>query len=443
MEQSSIYSVLIRLHKLALAIWLIYPFHVDSAQWRVNPDGPPLEQVLQKAVAGDRLLLAPGHYYAPQLYINKPLILEGMEGAIIDGQGKGNVITIKSSDVTIQNLILRGSGNNLTKMNSVIFVEQNATHAEILNNIIISKAFGIWVDGTKNVKILKNHIQGDSTIRSQDRGNGVHLFNTEGATVADNEIWHTRDGIYIDTSNYNILKNNHIHHLRYGIHYMYSHHNQIIGNRTNNTRTGYALMQSKNLTVKNNRSVYDDNYGILLNYIINSTIENNYVMSINTAPDSTVEIKRVPGAESKALFVYNSQFNTIYSNVFSHSDIGIHLTAGSEDNTLYGNNFIQNRVQVKYVATRQQEWSHNGVGNYWSDYLGWDLNADGIGDRPYEPNDAVDRMLWKYPSAKILMHSPAIKTLRWVQEQFPVLRPPGVRDSFPLMKQYSVSKGDL
>ncbi|NIP42086.1 MAG: copper-binding protein, partial [Gammaproteobacteria bacterium] len=67
----------------------------------------------------------------------------------------------------------------------------------------------------------------------------------------------------------------------------------------------------------------------------------------------------------------------------------------SEDNTLYENNFIQNRVQVKYVATRRQEWSHNGIGNYWSDYLGWDMNADGIGDRPYEPNDGVDRMLWK------------------------------------------------
>lgn len=425
-----------------MVIWLIHPFHIDSAQWHVNPDGPPLEQILEKAVAGDHILLAPGHYFT-RLFINKPLILQGTEGAIVDGQGIGNVITINSADVIIRDLILRGSGNNLTKMNSVIFVEQNAAHAEILNNIIISKAFGIWVDGTKNVKILENHIQGDNTIRSQDRGNGVHLFNTKGATVAGNNIWHTRDGIYIDTSNHNILKNNHLHHLRYGIHYMYSHHNQISGNRTNNTRTGYALIQSRNLTIKNNRSEHDDNYGILLNYITNSTIENNYVTSINTTPDSITGIKRVPGAESKALFVYNSQFNTIHNNVFSRSDIGIHLTAGSEDNTLYGNNFIQNRVQVKYVAASQKEWSHNGIGNYWSDYLGWDLNADGIGDRPYEPNDGVDRMLWKYPAAKILMHSPAIKTLRRIQEQFPILRPPGVRDSFPLMKQHSGSEGIL
>jgi len=31
------------------------------------------------------------------------------------------------------------------------------------------------------------------------------------------------------------------------------------------------------------------------------------------------------------------------------------------------------------------------------------------------------------------MDSPAIIILRWVQRQFPILKPPGVKDSFPLM----------
>ena len=101
---------------------------------------------------------------------------------------------------------------------------------------------------------------------------------------------------------------------------------------------------------------------------------------------------------------------------------------------IYGNAFIGNRVQVKYVATRHQEWSQRGRGNYWSDYIGWDLDSDGVGDHPYEPNDAVDKLLWKYPIARVLMNSPAVETLRWVQQQFPVLRPQGVRDSYPLMQ---------
>ena len=141
----------------------------------------------------------------------------------------------------------------------------------------------------------------------------------------------------------------------------------------------------------------------------------------------------VPGAEGKAIFIYNSLFNQITGNLFSSSDLGIHLTAGSEDNRFSGNAFISNKEQVKYVSNRLQDWSHEGRGNYWSDYLGWDLDNDGIGDTHYHPNDGIDMLLWKYPSARVLMNSPAVETLRWVQRQFPVFRPPGVSDSRPLM----------
>ncbi|MOA70523.1 hypothetical protein D3C78_1994570 [compost metagenome] len=43
-------------------------------------------------------------------------------------------------------------------------------------------------------------------------------------------------------------------------------------------------------------------------------------------------------------------------------------------------------------------------------------------------------MLWLYPQVQLLMTSPAIELLRWVQRAFPVIRPPGVRDSSPLIR---------
>src|SRR3546814_12324355 len=87
----------------------------------------------------------------------------------------------------------------------------------------------------------------------------------------------------------------------------------------------------------------------------------------------------ISGGEGKALFIYNSLFNTIENNHFEKSSLGIHLTAGSEDNRISGNAFVGNQQQVKYVATRTQEWTVDGRGNYWSDYLGWDRNDDGLG----------------------------------------------------------------
>lgn len=72
--------------------------------------------------------------------------------------------------------------------------------------------------------------------------------------------------------------------------------------------------------------------------------------------------------------------------------------------------------------------------------MGWDKNADGIGDQPYEPNDSMDKILWKYPAAKFLLNSPAIETLRFVERSFPILKSPGVKDSFPLMSEETVAQ---
>ncbi|MDH5785370.1 MAG: nitrous oxide reductase family maturation protein NosD [Chromatiales bacterium] len=388
--------------------------------------------VINSAAAGDTIHFTPGNYRV-NLYLDKSLVLEGEAEAILNGGGDGNVITVAASGVVIRNLKIVSSGHNLTEMNAGIFVERTADNVLIENNELDNNAFGIWLDASKGARVIGNRIHGEPHRRSQDRGNGVHMYATTDALVRGNEIWETRDGVYIDTSNHNTIEHNTMHDLRYGVHYMYSHHNKVIGNRTYNTRTGYALMQSKYLTVLNNRSEGDRNYGILMNFITNSEIADNRVIDVQVGAAYVTGGGDITGAEGKALFVYNSQFNQIHDNLFARSDIGIHLTAGSEDNTLFGNAFMGNRVQVKYVANRLQEWSHQGRGNFWSDYLGWDLNADGVGDKYYEPNDAVDKLLWRYPTARVLMNSPAVETLRWVQEQFPVFRPQGVRDSQPLM----------
>ncbi len=193
-------------------------------------------------------------------------------------------------------------------------------------------------------------------------------------------------------------------------------------------------MQSRKLIVTGNRSEQDQNYGMLLNYITYSTIRDNFVSDVRSG--STGD-SMISGGEGKALFIYNSLFNSIENNHFEKSALGIHLTAGSEDNRISGNAFVDNRQQVKYVASRTQEWSVDGRGNYWSDYLGWDRNDDGLGDVAYEPNDNVDRLLWLYPQVRLLMNSPSIEVLRWVQRAFPVIKSPGVQDSHPLMRLHT------
>jgi len=391
----------------------------------------PISSLPLQPTATDQWTLPAGEYRG-QFAITQTMTLRCEPGAVLDGEGVGDVVRLQAPDIRIEGCRVRNWGRNLTDMNSGMFLDPEASGAVIANNELQGAGFGIWVDSAKNVTIQANRIQGDERVRSQDRGNGIHLFNTSGTLVRGNEIWHTRDGVYIDTSNQNRIDNNFVHDLRYGIHYMFANANEVTGNHTLRTRTGYALMQSRQLKVVGNRSEDDQNYGILMNYITYSTISDNLIRRVHqgdTAGDTMIS-----GGEGKALFIYNSLFNTIEGNRFESSNLGIHLTAGSENNQIAANAFIDNQQQVKYVATRTQEWSREGQGNYWSDYLGWDRDGDGIGDVAYEPNDNVDRLLWTYPEARLLMNSPAIELLRWVQRAFPVIKSPGVKDSFPLMR---------
>lgn len=391
-----------------------------------------LNKVIQTATNGDAIELKPGRYQT-NLIINKSISINCANGAILDGGFHSDTIRVKAENVHINHCRIENWGNDLTAMNAGIFAEKTAKALVIRGNYLRGDTFGIWLDSTHNAIIINNKVEGNLNIRSQDRGNGIHLFNVSNTRVENNQVWHTRDGIYIDTSNNNELINNELHHLRYGIHYMYSYSNRIENNYTHDTRTGYALMQSKYLTVINNRSENDGNYGILMNYIVHSTISGNQVIKTHQQQGAGGS-QLISGAEGKALFMYNAPFNTITNNILSQSDIAIHLTAGSEGNKIYANYFVKNRRQVKYVANREVEWSFEGKGNFWSDYQGWDRNNDGIGDEAFEPNDGIDKLLWKYPTANLLINSPAIQTLRWVQKEFPVLKSPGIKDSFPLMK---------
>ena len=378
----------------------------------------------------------PNGDYVGHFVIDQTMTLECAKGAYLRAGGLGNALNIRAPDVTLTGCDISDWGHNLTQMDSAIFVERTAKNVRIENNVIRGKGFGVWVDATHNVSILNNKIQGDLALRNQDRGNGIHLFAVRFANISGNHIWETRDGIYIEAANDNVIHNNHMRDLRYGVHYMFSNRNQVTDNSTTRTRTGYALMQSRQLTVTGNRSDHDQNYGMLMNYITYSTLNNNFVTAVQPGSGDGVHIS---GAEGKALFIYNSLFNTLSNNHFEHSALGIHLTAGSEDNRIFHNAFIGNQQQVKYVAIRYQEWSYEGKGNYWSDYLGWDRNSDGVGDVPYEPNDNVDRLLWIYPQVRLLMHSPSIELLRLVQRAFPVVKYPGVQDSHPLMRPVSTA----
>ena len=394
-----------------------------GAAQRVVEPGTPLQPLVDAAAPGEVLLLAPGRHAGP-LVIDRPLELRGQAGAIITGTGTGSVITVTAPDVRIEGLEITGSGTDLPAMDSAILVQQAAPRTIVRGNRLMNNLFGVYLHGAADSRVENNIIVGRRDLRLAEAGNGVSIWNAPGAAIIGNTISHGRDGIYVKISHHNRFENNTFSKLRFAIHYMYTNDSRIAGNRSRGNHVGWAIMYSERLEVEDNVSDDDRDHGLLLNSTNDSRVIGNVVRQ---------------GGE-KCVFVYNANNNRLENNWFEGCPIGIHFTAGSEGNIMTGNAFVANRVQVKYVGTRFIDWAANGRGNYWSDNPAFDLDGDGIADRPYRPNDVMDEILWTRPQAKLLTNSPAVQLVRWAQARFPALYPGGVFDSAPLMRPVRVPK---
>jgi len=380
--------------------------------------GAALQAAIEAAEPGDTLLLASGEYPG-NIVIDKSLTLQGPDdrSAIIIGERKGRSIWVKAEDVALRQLTVRNSGLSLPEMDAGIFLDKSAHRAVIEKNDVLDNLVGVYVWGPQNAMVRANRIVGNQALRVNERGNGVTIWNSPGSKILDNDISQGRDGIFSNASRENVFSGNRFRHLRYAVHYMYTNNSEVSNNISFDNEIAYALMFSRFLVVRDNIGIGSTNQGLMLNSTQQSTIEGNVM----------------DGAE-KGVFIYNANFNRIVGNVFKNAEIGVHYTAGSEGNEITDNAFVNNANQVKYVGTRYLEWSIDGRGNYWSDHSAFDLNGDGIGDSAYRPNGIIDQVIWRAPSARLLLNSPAVSVVRWAQTQFPAILPGGVVDSAPLMR---------
>jgi nitrous oxidase accessory protein len=389
---------------------------VEAAEWTVRP-GESIAAAIERATPGDTVQVERGRY-TERLVITKPITLKGIDRPTLSGGLEGDTIRIVAEDVVIDGLNVSDSGDSLLEQNAGIYIQPGAHRAVVRNCSLSYNLFGLWIEKINDVRIENNIITGKRDYRSSSRGNGIQLYNTKGARIIGNRISFVRDAIYVDVSHHAIFRGNRMHHSRYGTHYMNSYYNQWEGNESYHNRGGLALMEVRNQVVRNNRAWGNSDHGIMLRTMQDSVVENNVV-----------------AGNARGFFIYDAEYNILRGNQIIDNIVGVHLWAGSFNNQVEHNDFISNREQVRYVASRDTAWGIK-EGNHWSNYIGWDRNGDGIGDVPYEANDVVDRLSWRHPMMKLLLASPAVQTLRMVGQQFPLLRAPSIVDPKPRMHPY-------
>ena len=406
-------GVLLSLARAVTLGWVVTQY-AGAATVTVQP-GQDLQAAVAAAAPGDVIEVQRGNYRV-NLLIDKPLTLRGLNRPTLNGGLTGDTIRVTSPDVVIEGLIVSNSGSSLKDQNAGIYLFPGAHRAVVQNCDLTYNLFGLWIEKVNDVRIESNLITGKRDFDSAQRGNGIQLYNTQRAQILHNNVSFVRDALYVDVSHHATFRGNKLHHSRYGTHYMTSYYNVWEDNETYYNRGGLALMEVRDQVVRGNRAWGNSDHGIMLRSVQDSVVENNVVAGNN-----------------RGFFIYDVEYAELKNNLVVDNVVGVHLSAGSTRNVVEGNDFIGNREQVRYVGARDERWGTDS-GNYWSNYLGWDRDGNGVGDVPYEANDMVDRLTWRHPTIKLLLASPAVQALRLVGQQFPVLRVPTVVDPKPRMQ---------
>lgn len=379
----------------------------------VGRDAETLAETLAAARDGDRVQVPEGTWRGP-VRIDARLTIEGP--GTIDGGGAGTVVTVAAAGVVLRRLTIQHGGANLSRRDACVYAEPTARGVTIEDNQVRDCAFGIWIHQTPEARVLDNRVTGRAEARPTDRGNGIHLFDADGVLVRGNEVRDSRDGIYVSATDDSVFERNRVVGQRYGVHYMYSYRNTLRGNVANHNIGGFALMESRDLLVEDNVATDNERVGLLF----------------RDAQDCRISGNRLE-RNGQGMFFFSSTDNVIEGNQLVANDIGAKIWAGSLRNRVVGNLFSANRQQVFFVGARDLVWGESGRGNRWSDYVGWDQDGDGVGDRPHRVDSFTATMIHRYPSAVLLLRSPAMELLTHLEARVPLLRVPTVVDRAPLV----------
>jgi nitrous oxidase accessory protein len=397
----------------------------DATRVCASCETTDLTAAIAAAADGDTIVVEGGSFAGP-IVIDKPLTLIGTDGATIDGHHQGTNVRITAPDVTLRGFAIVNSGGNFDKEDSAVFVDRG-DRAQILDNQIHDALFGVNVAQSPGIVIDGNHIVGKD-VDMGVRGDGIKVWYSHEAHIANNHVERSRD-LLVWYSNNVVVSDNVVRDGRYGFHFMNSDdgtatHNQLIDNSV-----GIYLMYGKRFTITDNLlqgSRGPSGHGLGLKEIDGVDVEGNVIYDnrigvyIDTSPLSP------------------DVYNTFDTNLLAYNDIGLGMLPSATNNVFTRNSMVENLEQVTVLGggpLRENIWSVDGVGNFWSDYAGYDADGDGIGDTPFRNEQLSEQLMSSWPILQLFRFSVAASAVDFGAKAVPVFRAePIFEDAHPLVE---------
>lgn len=375
---------------------------------------------LEDAGKGDTIMIFPGTYRESKLIVEQTVVIIGVDRPVIDVDHQEEGFRIVADNVHIEGLEIRNVPVSHSRDHAAIRFDR-VSGGKIIDNRFDNAFFGIYLARSHGVEIRDNHMSAYQT-RESVSANGIHLWNSNRAVIANNTINGHRDGIYLEYVEDSEIVDNHAeNNLRYGLHFMFSDDCSYHRNRFENNGAGVAVMYSKRVMMEDNEFVQNwgaSSYGLLLKEITDSVILHND-FSGNTTGIRSEGSDRVK----------------IHRNLFHRNGWAIRIMASSMNNMITQNNFIDNAFDV---STNSRQNNSTFEANYWDKYSGYDLKGDGFGDVPYRPVRLFSLIVERNPMALMLLRSMFVQILDLTERIMPTITPETLVDEKPLMREVSL-----
>ncbi len=376
-----------------------------------------LKGAIAQAKDFDTIIVKKGTYKEHDILVNKPLTIIGENYPVIDGEFKGEIITIVSDNVTVDGLFIINVGTSYTEDYAAIRVRRSKNF--IIRNLVLEKLFfGIYIEKSSYGKVFHNKIIGDA-IEEYNSGNGIQLWYSNHIEIEHNYVEHVRDGIYLEFSDDCLIKNNvSALNLRYGLHFMFSNDDIYQDNIFENNGAGVAVMFSKKIKMLNN--TFKENWGTASYGLLLKEINDAEIIG-NTFEENTIGIN-----------IEGSNRITYKHNNFKNNGWAIKVRGACYTNHFIENNFLYNSFDIAYNSKINDNVFDR---NYWSNYTGYDLDKDGVGDVPYRPVKLFSYIVNRTPETIILLRSMFIDIIDFSEKVSPVFTPDNLLDYNPLTKK--------
>jgi nitrous oxidase accessory protein len=375
-----------------------------------------IQQGINLAEDGDSVIVQKGLYREHNIKLNKSIHLVGKNSPIIDGgDHEENIITATANDFSISGFSFENVGHSYTQENAAIFVVKSKNF--LLKNNKMHLVFYAFIIQDSRYGVIDGNVIKGKTINEINAGNGVHVWKCKDIRIEHNKITNMRDGIYLEFVNKSFISNNESkENVRYGLHFMFSHYNEYHHNDFNNNGAGVAVMFSKHIKMHHNTFRFNwgtASYGLLLKEINDAEIHHNYFEqnSVGVNVDGCSRI--------------NYQ-----NNHFVRNGWAVKFTGGCYANIFNYNNFLSNSFDLSYNSRLND---NKFEANYWSEYSGYDLDKDEIGDVPYRPVKLFSYIVNQTPETLILLRSLFVDMINFSEKVSPVFTPDELVDSKPIM----------